>query len=138
MGLREESFSEQEWNAAPLNRLELASHTSTSNGASPPSVQRVRSSLPAPSSSLIGREWLVQALLDRLRQPSVRLLTLLGTGGVGKTRLALEVARAARHDLADGVCFVSLATIRDAALVPSTIVQALHLSDPLARDTKHT
>ncbi len=74
----------------------------------------------------------MQMLLDRLRRPSVRLLTLLGTGGVGKTRLALEVARSAQHDFADGVVFVSLATIRDAALVPSTIAQALRLSEPLA------
>ena len=133
MGLRAESFSEQEWNAAPLNQLELASHTSTSDGASPPSVQRARSSLPAPSTSLIGREWLLQMLLNRLLQPSVRLLTLFGAGGVGKTRLALEVTRAAHHNFADGVFFVSLATIRDAALVPSTIVQALHLSQPIAR-----
>jgi len=133
MGLRVKSFSDQEWKTAPLNRLYAASHISIGSAASPAPLPWTFSPLPAPSTSLIGREWLVQALLDRLRQPSVRLLTLLGTGGVGKTRLALEVARAARHDLADGVCFVSLATIRDAALVPSTIVQALHLSQPIAR-----
>jgi predicted ATPase len=133
MGLRVESFSDQEWKAAPLNRLYAASHISISSAAFPPPLPWTFSPLPAPSTSLIGRELLVQMLLDRLRQPFVRLLTLLGTGGVGKTRLALEVARAARHDLPDGVCFVSLATIRDIALVPSTIVQALHLSEPLAR-----
>ncbi len=131
MGLRAESFSGEEWNAAPLNRLESALHTSASRADSPPSV--AHSPLPAPSTSLIGREHHVQMLLNRLLQPSVRLLTLLGAGGVGKTRLALEVTRAAQHDFADGVFFVSLATIRDAALVPSTIVQALHLSEPLAR-----
>ncbi|MFL5697689.1 MAG: ATP-binding protein [Ktedonobacteraceae bacterium] len=131
MGLRVESFSGEEWNAAPLNRLESALHTSTSSAASQPSV--AHSPLPTSSTSLIGREHHVQMLLNRLLQPSVRLLTLLGAGGVGKTRLALEVARAAQHDFADGVFFVSLATIRDAALVPSTIVQALHLSEPLAR-----
>ncbi len=131
MGLRAESFSDEEWNTAPLNRLESALRTSTSSAASPPSV--AYSPLPAPSTSLIGREHHVQMLLNRLLQPSVRLLTLLGAGGVGKTRLALEVTRAAHHDFADGVFFVSLATIRDAALVPSTIVQALHLSEPIAR-----
>src|SRR3989440_3599058 len=131
MGLRAESFSDEEWNTAPLNRLESALRTSTSSAASPPSV--AHSPLPAPSTSLIGREHHVQMLLNRLLQPSVRLLTLFGAGGVGKTRLALEVTRAAHHDFADGVFFVSLATIRDAALVPSTIVQALHLSLPIAR-----
>ena len=132
MGLKVESFSDQEWNAAPLNRLESASHPSTPSAASPRPVPYACAPLPAPSTSLIGRESHVQMLLDRLRQPSVRLLTLLGTGGVGKTRLALEVTRAAQHDFADGVFFVSLATIRDAALVPSTIVQAMHLSEPIA------
>jgi len=132
MGLRVESFSEQEWNAPPLNRLEPALHSGTPGAAPPPPAQYARSPLPAPSTALIGREYHVQMLLDRLRQPYVRLLTLLGTGGVGKTCLALEVSRAAQHDFAGGVCFVSLATIRDAALVPSTIVQALHLSEPLA------
>ncbi len=129
MGLRAESFSDQEWDIPPLNRLE--SDTSTPNVASPPPAQYADSSLPVPSTALIGRERHVQLLLNRLRQPSMRLLTLRGTGGVGKTRLALEVARAAQQDFAGGVCFVSLATIRDAALVPSTIVQALHLSEPL-------
>src|SRR3989441_3030006 len=131
MGLRAESFSDQEWNAAPLNRLEPAPHSNTPGTASPSPIQSAHSHLPAPSTSLIGRAHDVQMVLDRLRQPSVRLLTLLGTGGVGKTRLALEVTRAARHDFADGVFFVSLATIRDVALVASTIVQALHLSEPL-------
>src|SRR2546421_3109510 len=130
MGLRAESFSDEEWNTAPLNRLESALPTSTSSVASPPSG--AHSPLPSPSTSLIGREYHMQMLLNRLLQPSVRLLTLLGAGGVGKTRLALEVTRTAHHDFADGVFFVSLATIRDASLVPSTIVQALHLSQPIA------
>jgi predicted ATPase len=73
-------------------------------------------------------------LLDQLKKPSVRLMTLRGTGGVGKTRLALEVTRVAQHDFADGVFFVSLATIRDATLVLTTIVQALHLfSESISR-----
>ncbi len=129
MGLRRESFHDQEWNTPPLNRLEPG--TSTPRAASPSLVPYADSSLPAPSTSFIGRERHIQLLLDRLRQPSVRLLTLLGAGGVGKTRLALEVARAAQHDFVDGVVFVSLAAIRDAALVPATIAQAMHLSRPV-------
>ncbi|HEU0000295.1 MAG TPA: NB-ARC domain-containing protein [Ktedonobacteraceae bacterium] len=134
MGLRPESFSDEEWNAAPLNRLEPAPHNNVPDMASSFAALSAYAPVPAPSTSLIGRETLVQALLERLRQPSVRLLTLLGTGGVGKTRLALEVTHAARQDFADGVFFVSLATIRDAVLVPSTIVQALRLSEPVVRD----
>jgi len=131
MGLRAESFSEQEWNTHPLKRLESAPPTGTLNATSPPPVPYANAPLPAASSSFLGREYHMQLLLDRLRQPSVRLLTLLGAGGVGKTRLAVELARAAQHDFADGVVFVSLATLRDATLVPSTIVRALRLSEPL-------
>ncbi|HEY5002872.1 MAG TPA: NB-ARC domain-containing protein [Ktedonobacteraceae bacterium] len=133
MGLKIESFSEQEWNMAPLKHLEGASHTSTRSPLTPPSTSSL-SALPASSTSLLGREHHMQMLLDRLRQVSIRLLTLLGTGGVGKTRLALEVAHAARHNFADGVFFVSLATLRDAALVPSTIIAVLHLKNPVARE----
>jgi predicted ATPase len=135
-GLRAESFSDEEWNSIPLNRLEATLHTSTLNtsySSSPPIVGH-SGLLPTQSTSLLGREGHVQMLLDRLRQPSVRLLTLLGTGGVGKTRLALAVAHMAQSDFADGVFFVSLATIRDVALAPSTIVQTLHLSEPATYD----
>ncbi len=129
MGLRRESFSDAEWHTAPLNRLESPSQ-STLAGLTAFSAY---THLPVALTSLIGREALVQALLDRIRQPAVRLLTLFGTGGVGKTRLALKAAHAVRHDFADGVFFVSLATIHDAVLVHSTIVQALGLSEPVTR-----
>src|SRR5438128_1543879 len=69
MGLRAESFSAQDWNTPPLKRLEPGPHTSIPGAASPP-LQRAYSPLPAPSTSLIGREWHVKMLLDRLRQPS--------------------------------------------------------------------
>ena len=131
LNLKAESFSDQDWQMPPLNRLEpLPPDTLEADSTS--SLNHATFPLPTLPTSLIGREWLVQKLLNRLRQPAVRLLTLLGTGGVGKTRLALEAAREARHDFADGVYFVSLATIGDAALVPSTIVQSLSLSEPLA------
>ena len=56
---------------------------------------------------------------------SVRLLTLTGPGGVGKTRLALEAARAVEADFADGACFVSLAAVQRPEDVPAAIVSAL-------------
>src|SRR5436305_464476 len=133
MELRAESFSDEEWNTAPLNRLQSARPSSIRAVACAPprSLDGNLPYVPASLTSLLGREHHVQMLLNRLRRSAVRLLTLFGTGGVGKTRLALEVARAAQHDFADGVFFVSLATIHDAALAPSAILQALHLSEPI-------
>ena len=81
--------------------------------------------LPSQLTPFIGREREVEKVQHRLLHPDIRLLTLTGPGGVGKTRLGLEVARQVRDQFADGVCFVSLAPISDSALVPSAIAQAL-------------
>jgi predicted ATPase/DNA-binding XRE family transcriptional regulator len=83
--------------------------------------------LPSPLTIFIGREREAEEVRQKLLQPDVRLLTLTGPGGVGKTRLSLEVARQVRDRFADGVCFVALAPISDPALVPSAIAQALQV-----------
>ncbi len=85
------------------------------------------SALPLPPTSLIGREQEIAELCTLLQHTKMRLLTLTGTGGVGKTRLALEVAHEMQKHFTDGVCFVSLAPLRDAAMVVPTIAQALGL-----------
>lgn len=82
-----------------------------------------RHNLPVPLSSFVGREHAVAEvghLLD-----TVRLLTLTGAGGVGKTRLAIEVASELAECLTDGVRFVDLAALVDASLVPQAVAEAL-------------
>ena len=74
---------------------------------------------------MLGREAELAQLADLLELRDCRLLTLVGPGGVGKTRLALQVAADLAWAFADGVVFVALEAIVDPALVPSTIARAL-------------
>lgn len=85
--------------------------------------------LPAPMTELIGREWEIAMLCACLLQPAVRLLTITGPPGVGKTRLSLAAAQAMRQEFADGVCFVALAPIADGRYLPAAILRALDLAD---------
>src|SRR5215467_9341022 len=88
-------------------------------------AQLVTRVLPISLTTLIGREHEVKAIQALLLRPDVRLVTLTGTAGVGKTRLALEVAREMVHDFADGVHLVSLAPIKDPAFVVPTIAHSI-------------
>ena len=80
-----------------------------------------------PSTPLVGREREVAAVLARVRDPAVRVVTLTGPGGVGKTRIAIEAGAAAVDDFADGVALVALAPVHDPALVASAVADGLGL-----------
>lgn len=85
--------------------------------------------LPEPPTPLIGREQELAALSGLFEQADVRLVTVTGPGGTGKTRLSLAVGQRLSDVLPDGVFFVDLAPITDKALVASTIAQAMGIRE---------
>lgn len=85
--------------------------------------------VPVVLTPLIGRERDMSDVCTMLDRPEVRLLTLIGTGGIGKTRLSIQVANAMLEHFIDSVCFVPLAEVKDAGLVLHTIAQELGIPE---------
>ena len=85
--------------------------------------------VPTPLTPLIGRDHEYAHGLDLLSKGTARLVTIIGPSGVGKTRLALQIGLDSSSVFRDGAVFVDLASIRDAALVPSVIAQRLRLRE---------
>ena len=105
-----------------LRRLEQAILAQSPEIAPPPKPRRA---LPTPPSSMIGRDDELATLTGLLLRDDVRLVTLTGPGGVGKTRLALEAARQLDDRLAGGACFVDVASVRSASLLLPAVARAL-------------
>src|SRR5262245_10398835 len=98
----------------------------------PPLKTLYRTNLPTPATPFLGRKDEVAELRELLVREDVRLLTLTGPGGTGKTRLALQSASEASERYPDGVFWVPLAPLRDPELVLGTAAQALGAEDGLA------
>lgn len=98
----------------------------------PPLNSLHRTNLPVPATTFLGRERELAEIGALLARPDVRLLTLTGPGGTGKTRLALQAAAAAADRFPDGVWWVPLAALRDPQLLLEAVAQVLGAKGDLA------
>jgi len=121
-------FSPEEWQRSPLNQLLTRRSQTFISNIPPASIYFPKNNLPVPSTRLIGRDWAVERLTNLLKQDEVRLLTLVGAGGSGKSLLALHLARSMVEDFSHGVWYVSLSGVDDPALVPMSIIQTLNIT----------
>lgn len=114
----------------------------TGNAAQAAPTERPPVRLPVQTTPFVGRAHEIALLAGRLADAACRLLTIMGPGGIGKTRLALEVARRAQADFADGVFFVPLASVSDGDQVVYAIARSMRLpldarADPVTQLLTH-
>jgi predicted ATPase/RsiW-degrading membrane proteinase PrsW (M82 family) len=125
-----------------LTRLALLKWRTRRSGDDWQPVQRLRreiatlstydvreGNIPEPATPLVGRDRELSEMQELLGSAGVRLVTLTGPGGTGKTRLSIELAHRLRDSFPSGVFFVPLAAIRDSALVPSALAETLGVAE---------
>jgi predicted ATPase len=95
---------------------------------------RPQQTLPIESTPFVGRDAQLSHIGERLANPECRLLTIVGPGGIGKTRLAIRAAQAYGDQFADGVCFVDLSSVRAPAMLAAIILRSLHAPESGAVD----
>ncbi len=108
-------------------------HRPPPNDGAPHRALAPHNNLSLPRSPLIGRDHAIATIQQLLLQEHVGLLTLTGPGGIGKTRLAMQVAANLLDHFVDGVYFVALAPISETALVSTTIAQTLGVHEAAGR-----
>lgn len=123
-----EKIKSGNWRRAVFNLQSPASARDKSLPSYPPSTPGTGIPLPTPLTPFIGRERELADLAQLLADPNCRCLTLVAPGGMGKTRLALQVAANLRSEFAHGAAFVQLAATRSAELVAPAIADALGFS----------
>src|SRR5258708_9029142 len=116
------SCSAGEWQSTPLDQLAAKPVQAMPISDPIPEMQTRRSNVPVPLTRLIGREWAVERLRQLLGREEVRLVTLIGAGGSGKTRLAMHVAGGQAEDFWPGRSVVRMTGVRDYAQGTNSVV----------------
>src|SRR5262249_18502741 len=115
--------------AEELRALEAAILNQDPALAAPPALAAARARIPVPAAALVGRDGELDELAGLVSRSEVRIVTVNGAGGSGKTRVALELARRAGPAFANGAAFVELAPLADPALVIPAVGRVLGVAE---------